>query len=213
MPTTRIRQLTLGLLLGASALFATTTSHAQLLALDFPANSADAGDNGDWTLGYSFRVLTPITVTGLAYWDSASDGLVNTHSVGLWTTGGSLLSSASLPAGTSASLIGEWRYTNVTPITLGLGDYVVAGSHTTGGDVYSYDPPSHTIAPEILFLANSYIEGIGLNFPTDSDSSIGYFGGNFLYRTGGGAVPEPSTYGLLAAFALVGLVAARRLRR
>ena len=213
---TILRRLFILPLLGAAALGFTTVAHAQLVGLDFDDSTASSSDSGDWMLGYGFRVKSPITVTGLAYWDAGADGLVEAHAVGLWTSaGGPPLASAVLPAGTGAALLSGWRYVNVAPITLGIGDYVVAGTHSAGADNYSDYPMVYTVLPEITYRGSRFValEDTNLAFPTETYAMFGYFGGNFVGGSGTETVPEPATYGLFAAGALLGVVVWRRRRR
>ncbi len=211
-----LRRLVFSALLGAATLLTTTTGRAQLVALDFDDSTASSSNIGSWMLGYGFHVKSPITVTGLAYWDAGADGLVETHAVGLWTNaGGSPLASALLPAGTGAALLSGWRYVDVAPVALGIGDYVVAGTHSAGADPYSDYPMVYTVLPEISYRGSRFvrIEDTNLTFPKETYAMFGYFGGNFVVGSGTETVPEPSTYGLFAAGTLVGLAAWRRRRR
>ena len=45
-------------------------------------------DTGTWTLGWSFVVNSPISVTALGAFDADGDGLNVAHDVGIWDSGG-----------------------------------------------------------------------------------------------------------------------------
>lgn len=71
------------------------------------------------TVGWQFTVGgTPLQVTQLGLFDSGSDGLLASHQVGIWNSSGTLLSSATVKAGTASPLTAGYRYEPVTPFTL-----------------------------------------------------------------------------------------------
>src|SRR2546429_1752598 len=67
-------------------------------------------NNNHWSLGYFFQVYSPFTVTHLAFWDDNQDGFSISHDVGIFSGDGStLLSSATIAAGTGAPLLEAFR--------------------------------------------------------------------------------------------------------
>ena len=94
--------------------------------------SASAGRQG--TVGWSFTLLTTMTVDGLGVWDENGDGIQDPQLVGLWSSAGALLSSATVDGSSkatpSASSAGQWLFTAVTPLVLDPGDYVLAALYT-----------------------------------------------------------------------------------
>ena len=99
-----------------------------------------AGASWKGTIGWSFTVgANPITVSQLGLYDSGGNGLAESHQIGLWTGDGSLLlRSTTVPAGTSATLSGAYRYVPVTPVTLNAGQTYVIGafySVNSGDDI------------------------------------------------------------------------------
>jgi len=110
-----------GVLIGASPSSATPI-------FDFTGSSA-ASPGRQGTVGWSFTLSTDMTVDGLGGWD-AGPGLQKSQTVGLWTSGGTLLTSAivgesSTPTPSSSSA-GQWLFTSVTSFVLTPGDYVLS---------------------------------------------------------------------------------------
>ncbi len=94
----------------------------------------------DYTMGYSFTVASPVTVSALAIFDGNSNGTNDNRSaapVGLWNANGSLLASASVPTDTAVN--NGWFYVNLAaPITLTPGTtYVIAHQTYRNGERYA----------------------------------------------------------------------------
>ena len=203
--------------------------------------------SGDYagTLGFTFTVGPDnLLVTGLGYYDGPNsttanvagytgDGLNNAHEVGIWDTTASqnLFAGTTVPAGTSATLIDEFRYVSLaTPITL-----LANHTYTVGGQVTVTDNTGGT-AGDVFRNANLTVAGVDTfgpgiasvtgtpSFtgpPTNSDyndgvfqapnaDGVGYFGGSFEYLA---IVPEPSSIVALGGLAATGLCFAARRRR
>jgi hypothetical protein len=63
---------------------------------------------------------------------TARDGLAESHEVGLWDSLGNLLAETTVVTGDP--LVNQWRYSDVTPVTLAAGaDYFVGALFTSGG--------------------------------------------------------------------------------
>jgi len=171
---------------------------------------------GDWSLGFLFSVNSAINVTQLGFFDDNGDGLASSHDVGIYTTSGSLLVSATVS--TSDPLDGLFRYVGISPLSLTAGQqYIIAASTgpdtpTNPGDPFVYNPLAFSTAPEITFIEARFIASPALAFPVDSQASEGYFGPNFKFEAAA-AVPEPSAFFSAATAGLVGLGVARRRRR
>jgi hypothetical protein len=95
--------------------------------------------------GWAFDVSTPITVTGLAVFDYASDGFMQSHEAGLWNSDGTVLLASvtvtsSDPLTASSALFGGWRTAAIGPVVLGPGEYVVSANYPNTGDIATEDP-------------------------------------------------------------------------
>jgi len=94
--------------------------------------------------GWNFGLAESALVTGLAWYGQDLGGLSHEHQVGLWQyasgstnvngyrTNAPFLFSMIIPAGTNAPLEGVWRKVDLgSPVELGVGVYVIAGTHYT----------------------------------------------------------------------------------
>ena len=98
--------------------------------LTFATAGALSGNQNDQTIGWSFDVLSPITVSGLGWYDPSGAGLAFAHTVGIWDPGGNLLVSGTVDAGTADPLDGLFRTIAIAPLTLTPGSgYVVGGQN------------------------------------------------------------------------------------
>jgi hypothetical protein len=168
------------------------------LVLDFTGGQPIAAGS-PVAVGWEFHVASPITVGGLATWDEGGGPLPNAFPVGLWTAGGSLLATTTVANGNSTplpSLSGEgvWLATPITPRTLPPGDYVVGEFVPQASDVGRLFATSTTL-PGITFEGGLFTPSSALVFPTSTidGANDGIFGPNLEI-----AVPEPSTFALLA---------------
>lgn len=196
--------LLVGLLASASLLSAGTLGVAT-------SNDNVFVNTGTWTLGYSFLVNSPITVTGLGVFDDNSDGLNVSHDVGLWDANGNLLASTTVGAGTVAPLNGFYRMASISGVSLTAGNiYYVGSVNGIDNDGWLQDPSSLVAAPEITYLSRQFeFSGGGLVFPDLAGSgSTGYFGGNFEFGTS--TVPEPGSLLMLGSGVLAAAGAFRR---
>ena len=88
-----------------------------LVVLNAPAstliNSVGTGtlrNDYNGTVGYEFTVgSTPLYVSELGYFDNNNDGLNTAHNVGLWNSFGELVATATVSAGTGATLSGGFQ--------------------------------------------------------------------------------------------------------
>src|SRR5437868_12689422 len=65
------------------------------------------------TAGWGFSLSNPILLTQLGLWDRFDNGLVESHVVTIWTSTGTELAQATIPAGTSATLTDDFRYVSL----------------------------------------------------------------------------------------------------
>jgi hypothetical protein len=100
-----------------------------------------------------------VTVTALGYFDYQGDGFATQHDVGIYNSSGTLLTHALLSAGTVNQLIGDFRYTDIAPITLAAGTYTLAATTNGPADRWAYGNGStmtgFTVDPHISIAANS----------------------------------------------------------
>jgi hypothetical protein len=174
-----------------------------------PADYALFNGDGPWTLGYTFRADQSAAVTALGAFDWDHDGFAANHQVGLWDENGNLLASTSVASGDT--LIGDFRYNNISAVNLTAGSvYYVGASNFGVEDPYGYDG-TVTTTWGISYLGSAYVNGSGLDFPIYlSGAQTGYYGGNLLVA----AVPEPETYAMMAAgLGLIGLASRRKRAR
>jgi hypothetical protein len=161
--------------------------------------------NGQYTLGWSFDVAQPITVTGLGVFDSGKDGLSVPLAVGLWDSGGTLLASTTVPAGTAGTLANWFRFEDIAPLNLPIGSYVVGAESLD--ELYTWDPASFVVGPDVTFTGDRFVSGGGLAFPVEGSGGVsGWFGGNFTYA----GVPEASPLAPALAILAGGVLLARR---
>ena len=200
-------------------------SHAQFIT--------DVGTNGivqnpfspsvTNVIGWQINVgALPLLVTALGTWDNpATTGLQSSMLVGVWETSTQkLLSSVTVPAGTDGTLIGQYRYTDLSlPLTLAPNTSSTFGERLEGPGThsslrYSQNVQYADVATFTAFGMNN--GGGGQPFNTDFSTqmptqnlgdSIPLMGPNFLFT-----VPEPSTGALfLCGITLLGFHRRRRI--
>jgi hypothetical protein len=174
-----------------------------------PQDGIIGSDLRPWMIGWQFSVSSPITVTGLAYWDEDGDGLGEAHNVGIFDSGtGTLLVSATVPSGTVALLMGGFR---VVPISYELipGTYVIGGQQSSDADGVCLQALSVTSIAGVTYLNEEReLQTSSFVMPTNNapGSEIGIFGPNLT------TVPEPASFLLVTVAGLApGLL--RKLRR
>lgn len=169
-------------------------------------NSFDFSSNA--TIGYSFTSSDPLTVTALGMWDEGQDGFASRVDVGLWTDSGVLLEMVTLPAGTGATLVGDFRYVDlVEPVNLEAGsEYVLGGFRLPGVTYSAYDTVEGVdfmVSPGIDIIVERASSQFGgepsIEFPGYlADDNQGLIGPNLQFDV----VPEPSACALVAMIVL-----------
>ncbi len=98
------------------------------------AFSGAYGTGDTWNLGTKFTTgPDPVFITALGTWDFNRDGLKNSHPVGIFDESGNSIVTVTVPTGSAAELIGDWRYVSCGVVTLAPNTtYTLAGN--TFGD-------------------------------------------------------------------------------
>lgn len=179
----------------AFTVFGITSSQAAAF-ITSPGNGSITDFNFGITVGSTFTVgSSNLSATSLGIWDENGDGFVASHDVGIWDSSSMLIATVTIPSGTSATLVGEFRYIDlVSPVILTQGQSYHIGAF------FGPNPDTDT------FRSNG---GTGVTFSSDFNTiGYGYAGGSSLADftvTGAGAnpyvgpnlqytaVPEPAT--------------------
>jgi len=181
-----------------------TSVYADVLLID-PGTTLTGTPNGaTYTVGFDFTVgSAPLLVTELGIWDQGQNGLDNQHMVGLWDTSGLLLTSLTIPSGTSSTLDGQFRYISLdSPVLLAANsDFVIGASYISGdSDRFLIARTYENANPIFDAAVTPGLERFGtdpstLTFPSFSDGSpnLGDFGPNMMFTV----VPEPSVLCLI----------------
>jgi hypothetical protein len=170
------------------------------------------------TRGFAFAVTSPLVISALGAWDEGANGLGEAHTVSLWTNAGELIAStivnnSSTPIGSTNSG-GDWRFTNIAPLPLGAGTYVVGETNSPGSPDPLREPGIGlpviiSTIPGVTYVENRHAFAPD-TFPTLTVADVDFFGPSLLTDAAPAAVPEPATVTLLG----LGLASAgaRRLR-
>lgn len=178
------------------ALLGATLAVPGFSATAFQTSGGSGYTNGSWVFGFNFTPQTNIDVTALGYWDQNGDGFLSSHQVGIYNnTTQALLTSATVLS--TDLLIDQFRYQNVSPVTLLAGQsYRLVG--VSQNDLYTIDA-SQTVDPAITFTSWTYNSGTSLAYVASGFNDGPYFGPNFTFNDSPTEAPEPSTLVLLGA--------------
>ncbi|MEP7351723.1 MAG: DUF4082 domain-containing protein [Acidobacteriota bacterium] len=184
-------------LAGLMALATSAAWGTSVTAVTVTPDSGNTFNNGGlYTLGFEFSISGPVTVDSLGYFSPSI--LLESHDVGIYTTGGTLLASATVTA--ADTLVGNFTFQSISPLNLAAGNYIIAG--TSGAtDLYAFNPTTVSFMAGMTFVESRYNSGASLAFPANPDIGVGYFGPNFTVSS----APEPSSILLLTSSLLLGL--------
>ena len=122
----------------------------------------------------------------------------------VWTSTGTQLAQATIPAGTSQTLIDGFRYVSlINPIVLPAGDYTIGGLYNIGSaDLFAISAATIWPASGVTYAGSRF--AIGDAFPTAAGGNPNsYFGPNFQF-TAPTSVPDAGSTCMLV---LIGLTA------
>ena len=177
------------------------------------ANPLRFGDG--FSLGTEFMVEDGgLQVTALGLFDTTGGGFLKSHDVGLWdhTAGDAEVASATIPAGTSATMVNGFRYVDIGPLPLIQGHVYVLGAFYPVGETPGTDDRlldwHNPNGPSVNAVADPHFAAISAAFThtglstsaghlTEPDGFPGgtaYVGPNFEFTT----IPEPGSVALLA---------------
>lgn len=168
----------------------------------------------DGVTGWQFVAAQTFTISALGYYDHLTNGFVDAHDVGLWHLNGTastLIAGARLDPGSTATLVGGFRYVDIEPLVITAGGtYVLGATIGRGAGVSQFDflvrptASGWTHASQITQVAGRFgsinpADGfLNANYPSDSATPTDppNLGPNFLIIS---AVPEPSSIFLLGS--------------
>lgn len=186
--------------------------------------STSLGNQAYSGVGFSFHVNSAITITQLGVFDSGADGIAGTAQ--LWTTlfdatNGNVLAAMDFTQSSAGTLSNFFLYKQIGPITLAVGDYILAGygwdvdnleynNVHAGANTTTFNPggsglisfnntryggsnDGHTVMPGNVYGPHAF-NAVNMDFDAAS------------------AVPEPSALALVAV-ALLGVGVGRRQRK
>lgn len=164
-------------------------------------------------MGFQFNVSSAQSINALGVYDNNGDGLTSQAQIGLWSMGGTLLTSATIAAG-GGTLDGLFRFVSIKSFALTPGvDYVI-GSFTTdlASSLGTGQGGTGSINPLVTIVRDRFSPfDSAFGFASDTNNTPGaWLGANFQFSATTG-VPEPAAWAMmLAGFGLVGSAMRRR---
>lgn len=147
------------------------------------------GSVGGDVIGWRFTVSAPLEISDLGAWNadtnSGGAGLTAAHEVGIWDGSQALLASVTVdPSGT---VVGDWIYAGITPVTLMPGQTYTIGTNYASSDTDNYISSASSMAThaDLTWTGSCYPAAgdMGFVYPSTDSSSYGRFGPNFLFTT------------------------------
>jgi hypothetical protein len=133
------------------------TSYAATLLVDFvdPVNVSVTNIPpvpNVFSLGYEFQVDTPTTIGSLGTFDYKGDGFAQAQQIGLWSTDGTLLASTFVD--NSDPLEGFWRFRDITPVNLIVGQSYRLASQ--GGEPFAWYTKGLTVNSQVTVIGDKW---------------------------------------------------------
>ena len=207
---------TLALITVSLLLLCPLQTRADTVALSFSSHSGE-GTTQNVTAGWSFTLSSNISVTELGAWDGNNsvafgppDGLTSDQLITIWTSAGTLVTSATVPAG-SGTLVNDFRFVSIAPTLLTAGSYVIGDYYSpTNSDPNAAISSTITTAPGVTY--GQGLDGVGNAFPTSPFAGGGIWGPNFQFVPAGVSTPDTGSTLYLLGLALAGLFGVSRIR-
>jgi hypothetical protein len=143
---------------------------------------------------FEFRAEADVTVSALGAWDDDLGGFAHAIPVGLYDSACQELASVTLPAGTAATLLGQYRYASIPPVALSAGQSYRVAAVIQCDD---FSPGFSSLADVTVHPAISGIEtrriafGASLACPTET-GAFPELAPNFLIGSRAAAAPPRS---------------------
>lgn len=203
-----MRSLLFAAVLGIASIAAPTQTFAQYTPAVTFTGTNTLSENLPFTLGFAFRLTAETQVAALGVW---AGGTLGDYLAGLWSIDGTLLRSTTVAA-TDPTLSG-FRWSEVTPLVLAAGDYVVGAEFRSG--LFPWQATGVSTIANYESIDGRFLAGTGLLFPTNQSLAFGENGilwANFAVTSV--SVPEPASLSLLLlGLGVTGLTARRRRQR
>ena len=129
-------------------------------------------------VGWRFTVTDSVHVTDLGVWNAdtnaAGAGLTIAHDVGIWDAQAVLLAQVLVDPATG-TVVGDWTYESITPITLDPGMTYTIGAiyYSADGDNYVSSASSMTTIPEVVFSSSVFPAAVDASyFPMERSQRI-----------------------------------------
>jgi hypothetical protein len=210
---------------GVVMLYSSVAAQAAPMFDFLPSASNVSFDPNGVTVGYKFEVTAgSVSVDGIGLLDMGSAGLDSAHEVALWDASSNIIINPEIlnpgsPASNSDpsdSLLGSYIYKDISPVVLGVGQYVLGVSYLANANndlavsALLADVVTDPGSGNVVFLGGVFGFGSGVNvaFPDYSGGTNNYFG-PALRLSSNIVVGEPLTLALFTV-GIVGMGWRRR---
>jgi hypothetical protein len=184
------------------------------------------------TVGYQFTANSTFQVNRLGFVDANQDGLIESHGVAIWELDGvAPIVTGTVASGVAAPLEGMFRWVSIPDVQLNAGGvYIIVGSYA-GTELWTWSPPccwdtvgvtDVLVDPRISLAGRGYgraaVGTVSLDvYPSwvgwgyGDNTRDAFIGPNFDFA-GDSPIPEPGTFGVVAA-GLAALILGLRWKR